>query len=181
MNSIDQTGICRPITESDHFAFPGPENAAFLVKIDTKEMGKIVRAVRGGGSGTEVPEAFCHWIRHSSHPAEVWFRLWHFWAQGFVLAWCLLGFVHVITGWRPIPYPWVIPGVFGLLMLSPWLASRRVKLRFARYVLGNKGRVCYSCGFLLHGLPDQHTCPECGREYEIRSLRESWLRWMKGQ
>jgi hypothetical protein len=181
MNSINKAGQGGPITESDHFAFPGPENATFLVRIDAKEMGKIVRAVRGGEVSSVIPQAFCLWIRHSDHPAEVWFRVWHFWVQGFVIAWCLLGFLHVMTGWRPIPYPWVIPGVFGLLMLSPWLTTRRVKMRSAKLVLENKGRVCNHCGFLLHGLPEEHTCPECGNGYEIQSLRDSWLRWMNGK
>jgi hypothetical protein len=37
------------------------------------------------------------------------------------------------------------------------------------------GLVCPFCGYQLQGLP-RHRCPECGRDFDIRSLIGSWTR-----
>jgi hypothetical protein len=31
---------------------------------------------------------------------------------------------------------------------------------------------CIHCGYTLQGLPDDHTCPECGRRYNFRLVEE---------
>src|SRR5262245_2454090 len=68
------------------------------------------------------------------------------------------------------------------LNLSNYLALRvaghRVRIHFAKHLAENSGLVCPDCGYLLHGLPDNHQCPECGRAYTMIGLRMEWLRWM---
>jgi len=37
------------------------------------------------------------------------------------------------------------------------------------------GRVCWNCGYVLAGLADDGTCPECGNAYAIKDLRARWM------
>ncbi|GMU34522.1 MAG: hypothetical protein AMXMBFR20_23940 [Planctomycetia bacterium] len=181
MHSIEQAEQGSAISDSDHFAFPGPENAQFLVRIDSKESGRIIHAVWGRVARPEIPPAFREWIRNSSHPIEFSFRFWHFGVRLIVSLVFLIFAVAMHANGQILGSFWVVYAIFVLLLLSPKFTARRVKMRFARIVLENKGRVCQNCGFLLHGLPDRHECPECGNEYDVKSLRDSWLRWMKSE
>ncbi|GAB4385217.1 MAG: hypothetical protein Kow0022_10280 [Phycisphaerales bacterium] len=38
----------------------------------------------------------------------------------------------------------------------------------------NDGRFCLKCGYNLADSPDAGHCPECGVEYEIEAVRNSW-------
>ena len=55
---------------------------------------------------------------------------------------------------------------------------RVVFSRLKRHLLTNDCLVCLSCGYLLHGLPEEHICPECGTSYRIDELRRSWQHWL---
>ncbi len=35
-------------------------------------------------------------------------------------------------------------------------------------------KMCPQCGYLLKGLPDVHTCPECGTAYDIEEVKKNW-------
>lgn len=80
------------------------------------------------------------------------------------------------------------PDLWPLFFISQWLlvllmllCSRWPKRQFARYILQHDGRVCYDCGYLLSGLPDEHTCPECGKPYTVQQLRHRWMDWMQNR
>ncbi len=50
-----------------------------------------------------------------------------------------------------------------------WLSRRDIGA-----VITRGGRACIGCGYDLTRQPDSGTCPECGRQYELESLREEW-------
>jgi hypothetical protein len=35
-------------------------------------------------------------------------------------------------------------------------------------------RMCTHCGYDLQGLPEAHSCPECGTQYSIEQTRTTW-------
>lgn len=61
------------------------------------------------------------------------------------------------------------------LLYTWWIASH---VRFVRRLRALEYRVCPRCAYSLVGLPDEHTCPECGIEYSVESLRAQWKRWL---
>lgn len=82
---------------------------------------------------------------------------------------------------------WVVyapPGV-GLIVVSAAIllpvmcrrAYRRSKRRFCATVSRDGFQVCVECGYLLRGLPNAHTCPECGCQYDKDTLTATWTNW----
>lgn len=181
MASNDQLSQIGPIIESDPSSFPPPERAAILVEINSREVRGILLGIRGSWTSSAVPPAFCGWIQESDHPVEIWLRWCRFAVPVFLIAWCLFGLMKIYTGWPPIPAMWTIPVVLIPLWMSPRSSALRAKVRYARVVLQNRGRVCIRCGYFLHGIPDEHACPECGKPYRLEQLRAEWLGWMTGR
>ena len=62
--------------------------------------------------------------------------------------------------------------VTAILTHSRW----RAVVRVCR-VLG--WAMCEQCGYDLRGLPERHTCPECGKQYDLNRTRAHW-RAMEG-
>jgi len=86
----------------------------------------------------------------------------------------------------------VLPGVRSLLLvigvkLGIFMAAVAITLAARGVRLAARARrepFCIHCGYNLTGLPDHHTCPECGQPYSWRVIEEyrrdpDWfiLRW----
>lgn len=83
---------------------------------------------------------------------------WRLMDNGGIVAACILFIPAIVAQW------WV-----------PAVAFRR----FESQVREHDNLVCNKCGYLLCGLGDQFTCPECGSQYEAVELREYWERLFK--
>jgi hypothetical protein len=35
-------------------------------------------------------------------------------------------------------------------------------------------KCCLVCGYLLQGLPEAHSCPECGSAYDLQDVHRAW-------
>jgi hypothetical protein len=95
-------------------------------------------------------------------------------------------------GWR---WLLLLPGVavLGIFAVVPWqpallqfllLGGGKLAIIFVGGALGiagagvrsavhqRKDPFCIHCGYDLIGLPDHHTCPECGRPFSLRLIEE---------
>lgn len=63
------------------------------------------------------------------------------------------------VGVKVVSISLVIPAVLLLEVVRGCIAAR-------------KEPFCIHCGYGLTGLPDQHTCPECGRPYSFALIEE---------
>lgn len=96
------------------------------------------------------------------------------------------------VGWR---WVFAVPAVLivallagswfaGAMLFPLWLAGFKVialclaipvvlLLEVVRSVTARRtDPFCIHCGYTLLGLPDNHTCPECGRRYSFRLIEE---------
>lgn len=125
-----------------------------------------------------LPGAYWLFLTDSKAPIVILFRWWS--VLLLVLIATQLGFMALALaiGWRSIMGD--IMNLLPVLVLvgNPYFIGGRVKVRFARELFEHEGRMCLDCGYLLEGLPDEHTCPECGEAYEIAALRAAWLHWL---
>ncbi len=70
-----------------------------------------------------------------------------------------------------VVFLWLLGGVFG-----SWYHFRScAKIRDE--IHASRGRMCIRCGFCLRGLPDVHTCPECGLGIDISEFKKAWAEW----
>lgn len=65
----------------------------------------------------------------------------------------------------------LIPGIGCGAIGGFYAASMRRQFKRAHDA---GGRMCWNCGYALAGLADDGRCPECGRDYRLRELRENW-------
>lgn len=42
----------------------------------------------------------------------------------------------------------------------------------------NDHLICLDCGYVLAGLPKEHTCPECSKAYVADEIRTAWQNWL---
>jgi hypothetical protein len=73
--------------------------------------------------------------------------------------------------------------LFYQALMWTWLLifavfPRVVFRRLTHQLLANDCLICLSCGYLLHGLPEEHVCPECGTPYRADDLRHAWQHWL---
>ena len=73
---------------------------------------------------------------------------WHIWLWQFMIVWWKLAVIAV-----------VLPTGYAINTAKHIIRSR-------------KEPFCIHCGYDLTGLPDNHTCPECGESYEFRIIEE---------
>ena len=70
---------------------------------------------------------------------------------------------------------WFLPLLIGSwkLMVIAIVVPTGYAIKNAKDILRNrKEPFCIHCGYDLSGLPDNHTCPECGESYNFRLIEE---------
>ena len=157
--------------------FPKPEAAAYLVKGGNRP--RLGVRLATGSRPKEVPGAYWYWLTKRGSPRARWL-----WLSGWVF---LLGCAIMITLslsylLSAFPLPRGGPLWFWLFYFASLVfvfLGSKTKVHFARHVLEHEGLVCFDCGYLLKGLPDEYRCPECNAPYEKRSLQQRWLQWMQ--
>ncbi|MBE7505374.1 MAG: hypothetical protein HS101_03720 [Planctomycetia bacterium] len=162
-------------------SFPSPDDVHVIVRKNNNEL----RILMGSSfwseeEGTGVPRPLWNWFRESRLPAAYFLRFGHVFQIAAGLSFILGTFLSIssagqgTSGWISIANLG-----FGIaFFVVPSISGRRVRIHFAKYLAEHAGLVCPDCGYLLHGLPPKHVCPECGRKYSIVSVRQYWLRWM---
>jgi hypothetical protein len=73
---------------------------------------------------------------------------WHLWAIQFLAIW-----------WKLVLVAVVLPSMYAVKSATETLKQR-------------KEPFCIHCGYNLSGLPDDHTCPECGEYYNFGVIEE---------
>jgi uncharacterized paraquat-inducible protein A len=53
-------------------------------------------------------------------------------------------------------------------------AHRVARHQSVHTLLQHRLRLCLSCRYILDGLEDSGSCPECGRTYHVQELKEGW-------
>ena len=87
-------------------------------------------------------------------------------------------FAGDVFDWWELPTEllWVIvPLMFVIMFWSlfhyfSWWRRWRRRVRTAGY------KLCPHCGYILQGLPSEHTCPECGEPYKLETVLHDWVR-----
>ncbi len=69
--------------------------------------------------------------------------------------------------------------VGGVGMLGTWVCFMRPRRKLVKRLREHSSKLCLRCGYVLEGLPSQHTCPECGVEYDIDNVQREWEKWTK--
>src|SRR2546423_998089 len=59
-----------------------------------------------------------------------------------------------------------------LLVMAVALPTGAAIKAAAHVIRSRKEPFCIHCGYDLTGLPDGHTCPECGRQFSLRTIEE---------
>ena len=67
--------------------------------------------------------------------------------------------------------------VASLIVMTVCLGQYVQGIRRIRRLKKDNYEVCLNCGYLLHGLPDNWRCPECGAGFDKKLLKENWLKW----
>jgi hypothetical protein len=85
--------------------------------------------------------------------------------------------VSVVGGLRDALFSFDIAltsmGVWYIILVMSVIAHARLRaaVRAARSVGWS---MCERCGYDLRGLPEGHTCPECGRQYDLNTTQAIW-------
>ncbi len=58
---------------------------------------------------------------------------------------------------------------------------RRARVKFVADLRANDFAHCLECGYSLKGLPAKHKCPECGNDFDIAMVQESWKKYFADQ
>jgi len=95
-------------------------------------------------------------------------------AWAIVLILLMLCIIIAITVYSFFHAVVVMVAAAALSRVYPHVQTRRWLERARRH----DGLICPQCGYVLKGLPEEHRCPECGREYDLRHVRDQWREWM---
>ena len=125
-----------------------------------------------------LPGAYWDFLTSSRAPIVLFFRWWSVLLLLLIVTQLAFMALALAIGWRSIMGDLMNLLPVLVLVLNPYFIGGRVKMRFARELFAHQGRMCLECGYLLEGLPDAHTCPECGEAFEIAELRAAWLYWL---
>jgi hypothetical protein len=100
-----------------------------------------------------------------------WHRSTYLLPVGAAALTALAGFALSFTVDVPLEY------TVGIVLVVAIVFHGILTYRFEQFVarIHRQNReLCLQCGYNLHGLPAQHTCPECGTVYEIESVKAEW-------
>lgn len=168
----------KPTPEDLAAFFASKPNLRSFVRSAAQDHVRLALRSFTGRRPKNLPGAYWLFLTDSKAPIVILFRWWS--VLLLVLIATQLGFMALALaiGWRSIMGD--IMNLLPVLVLvgNPYFIGGRVKVRFARELFEHEGRMCLDCGYLLEGLPDEHTCPECGESYEIAELRAAWLHWL---
>ena len=79
------------------------------------------------------------------------------------------GIASIVRGEMRAPLFLAGAKILALSLVLPFL----LLLEFGRHAIAaRKEPFCIHCGYGLSGLPDDHTCPECGRRYRFAWIDE---------
>lgn len=159
--------------------FPSAEATKALVRRNSLEIQWLRQSAWKDKAGGSLPQSLWNWFQSAESASAIVLKSWfifHYFCGALVIA--LLVYMlfsnFATSGWLVLGVNVINLGAIAL----PHYAGIRVRRQFAMYLADNAGLVCPDCGYLLHGLPHEHQCPECGRAYSIASVRTYWLRWM---
>ena len=62
-----------------------------------------------------------------------------------------------------------------LHVLAGW--ARRIVRDQVSMLAQHDHALCIACGFPLVGLPERHSCPECGMAFDVSEVRMRWLKF----
>jgi|ERR1043166_3829953 hypothetical protein len=92
-----------------------------------------------------------------------------------VLTTCIILIIRRTT-LSPAPLWFMTYGlVSGFWVIWPRIEFHRMRRELTVYDFC----VCLNCGYSLKGLPERHTCPECGRDFQIDEVRSAWKYWIR--
>ena len=76
------------------------------------------------------------------------------------------------------PFKLVPLAVVTIALVTNRCYKRRWMRSFYHRLKRLNCRVCWNCGYDLHGLPEAHVCPECSAAYDTAELVETWHEWI---
>jgi len=68
----------------------------------------------------------------------------------------------------------IIAGLVGSTVAIA-AAHRLARSASTRTLLRHRLRMCLKCRYILDGLGDSGSCPECGIDYNVGELEEGWI------
>lgn len=103
---------------------------------------------------------------------------------GFVLFASVAGYLFDILALRMSVMSNMLDTVISLLalgigILGLWVCFTRRRRKLVKRLREHSFKLCLRCGYVLEGLPSQHTCPECGVEYDFDNVQREWEKWTK--
>lgn len=70
--------------------------------------------------------------------------------------------------------------VFALVShVVNWQGQRYTFDRLRALLVSRRLEVCLRCGYSVSGIGETGVCPECGRPFELRALRDEWKKILR--
>ncbi len=122
------------------------------------------------------------WFRPEWMPKPFWRRvvLWRniYLACG-VLSALLLTRILLV---KSDPHKYYVVATYGVVIVfasalftvTPRILFRRLRDRLNEH----ENSDCLECGYCLLGLPEEYTCPECGKPFRLDEVRAAWSHWL---